>query len=311
MAGLPSASLGSPGALRAVFMTGLFIALLALMSFGFGLIFRSTAAAIAAFVGVVFVLPLVMRGISQPDLRYAPTNILTNSIMSTVNQGPGGTVRPLVAGHRVVADGRLRRGRSGRRRRAVREARRLNQAGAEEGWVQSRIPQDRAEQARHLAQRIAREPFQKRSWAELGFFLASSALAYAAAFALAALGLAGLALTVVFVGVVILAGGLRAARGLGRWQRALARRMLGEEISEPEPFSARPGFFGWLRASLGDRAAWRAVGYFVAKVPLTHLRRVVRAERLGRGALRYRFAFDRCHRSGPLRCLWPAARPRL
>jgi ABC-type transport system involved in multi-copper enzyme maturation permease subunit len=91
--GAPSANLGSPGAFRAVFMTGLFIALLALMSFGFGLICRSTAAAIAAFVGVVFVLPLVMRGISQPDLRYVPTNILTNSIMATVKQGagPGGT----------------------------------------------------------------------------------------------------------------------------------------------------------------------------------------------------------------------------
>jgi uncharacterized membrane protein len=71
-------------------MTGLFIALLALMSFGFGLIFRSTAAAIAAFVGVVFVLPLVMHGISESRVRYLPTNILTNSIMSTVNQGPGG-----------------------------------------------------------------------------------------------------------------------------------------------------------------------------------------------------------------------------
>ena len=63
---------------------------MALMSFGFGLIFRSTAAAIAAFVGVVFVLPLVMHGISQPTLRYLPTNILTNSIMATVNQGPEG-----------------------------------------------------------------------------------------------------------------------------------------------------------------------------------------------------------------------------
>jgi ABC-type transport system involved in multi-copper enzyme maturation permease subunit len=94
--GAPSASLGSPGAFRAVFMTGLFIALLALMSFGFGLIFRSSAGAIAAFVGVVFVLPLVMRGISEPDLRYVPTNILTNSIMATVNQGPG-IVRPLSA----------------------------------------------------------------------------------------------------------------------------------------------------------------------------------------------------------------------
>jgi ABC-type transport system involved in multi-copper enzyme maturation permease subunit len=95
--GAPSASLGAPGAFRAVTMTGFFIALLALMSFGFGLIFRSTAAAIAAFVGVVFVLPLVMHGISEPDLRYLPTNILTNSIMATVNQGPGGIVKPVSA----------------------------------------------------------------------------------------------------------------------------------------------------------------------------------------------------------------------
>lgn len=89
--GAPSASLGTPGALRAVVLTGLFISLLALMSFGFGLICRSTAGAIASFVGVVFVLPLVMRGISQPDVRYTPTEILTNSIMSTVNQS-GGTI---------------------------------------------------------------------------------------------------------------------------------------------------------------------------------------------------------------------------
>jgi ABC-2 type transport system permease protein len=93
--GAPSASLGTPGALRAVVMTGVFIALMALMSFGFGLILRSTAGAIAAFVGVVFVLPLVMHGISERDLRYVPTNILTNSVMSTVKQGSGGIVSPL------------------------------------------------------------------------------------------------------------------------------------------------------------------------------------------------------------------------
>jgi ABC-2 type transport system permease protein len=95
--GFPSANLGSPGALRAVFMTGLFIALLALMAFGFGLVCRSTAAAIASFAGVVFVLPLVMHAISEPAVRYLPTNILTNSIMSTVNQG-GGNVTPLSPG---------------------------------------------------------------------------------------------------------------------------------------------------------------------------------------------------------------------
>jgi signal transduction histidine kinase len=145
----------------------------------------------------------------------------------------------------------------------------LNQAGVEEGWVRIRIPEERAEQTKHLARRIWSEPFRKRSWAELGFFLSSSALTGAAVFTLGSLGIVGLALTVVVVGVVILAGGLRAARGLGRWQRTLARRVLGEEISEPQPLSPRPGFFGWLRASFGDRAAWRAVGYFVAKVPLT------------------------------------------
>lgn len=95
--GAPHASLGSPGALRAVTLSGLFISLMALMSFGFGLIFRSTAAAIAAFVGVVFVLPLVMHGISEPDLRYMPTNILTDSVMSTVHQ-LGGIVKPVSAG---------------------------------------------------------------------------------------------------------------------------------------------------------------------------------------------------------------------
>jgi ABC-type transport system involved in multi-copper enzyme maturation permease subunit len=97
--GLPTASLASPGAARAVVLTGLFIALMALMSFGFGLIFRNIAAAIAAFVGVVFVLPLVMHSISQSGVRYLPTNILTNSIMSTVNQGGpagGGPVSPAV-----------------------------------------------------------------------------------------------------------------------------------------------------------------------------------------------------------------------
>jgi ABC-type transport system involved in multi-copper enzyme maturation permease subunit len=83
------ASLGSPGALRAVLMTGLFIALLALMAFGLGLIFRSTAGALAAFAGVTFVLPLVARGISHHLVRYVPTNILVNSVMSTVpNGGP-------------------------------------------------------------------------------------------------------------------------------------------------------------------------------------------------------------------------------
>ncbi|HLG68343.1 MAG TPA: sensor domain-containing protein [Acidimicrobiales bacterium] len=145
----------------------------------------------------------------------------------------------------------------------------LNEAGAREGWVELQVPQQQGDHAVGLARRIALEPFHKRSWAELGFFLASSGLTGAAVLAIGALGIAGLALTVVSVGVVLLAGGLRAARGFGRWQRSLAWRLLGEDIPEPDAFRPRPGFFGWLRASFGDPAAWRAAGYHVAKVPLT------------------------------------------
>jgi signal transduction histidine kinase len=135
--------------------------------------------------------------------------------------------------------------------------------------VQVRIPEERVEQARRLSGVILREPFQKRSWAELGYFLASSALAAAGVVALGALGFVGLALTIVVIGILVLAGGLRAARGLGRWQRMLAWGMLGEEIAEPDSFAPPPGLVRWLRATLGDWAAWRAVVYFVAKVPLT------------------------------------------
>ena len=145
----------------------------------------------------------------------------------------------------------------------------MSEAGGKGGWVPIRISEQRGEQLKRLARTIGREPFQRRAWAELGFFLVSSALTVVAVFALAFLGTAGFLLTVVFVGIVILSGGLRAARAFGGWQRALARGILGEEITEPEPFHPRPGFFGWLRSSLGDRAAWRTVGYLLAKVPLT------------------------------------------
>jgi hypothetical protein len=131
-----------------------------------------------------------------------------------------------------------------------------------------RIPDERAEQGRRLAWRVATEPFRKRAWAELGFFLVSEAMAGVGAVAVLVGLFAGLGLTVVLVGVLVLAATLRFAREMGFWHRALAFRLLGEQIAPPEPFHPRPGFFGWLRAALGDRAAWRTVGYLLAKLPL-------------------------------------------
>jgi ABC-2 type transport system permease protein len=83
--GAPSAHLGQPGVLRAVLLSGVCVALLALLSFGLGLIFRSTAGALAGYAGVAFVLPLILRAMPGREFRYAPTSILTNSVMTTVN----------------------------------------------------------------------------------------------------------------------------------------------------------------------------------------------------------------------------------
>ena len=94
--GAPSAHLGQPGVLRAVAVSGLFLGLLAMLSFGLGLIWRSTAGALAAFAGVAFVLPLILRAMPGHDWKYAPTVMLTNSVMQTVNQNPD-ALSPTVA----------------------------------------------------------------------------------------------------------------------------------------------------------------------------------------------------------------------
>ncbi|HEX4433243.1 MAG TPA: sensor domain-containing protein [Acidimicrobiales bacterium] len=118
-----------------------------------------------------------------------------------------------------------------------------------------------------VARTIVHEPFTKRVWSELGFFLLGSALAGAGlAFVAFTMG-AGLILAITFFGLAVLALSLRSARGIGGLQRGLARNMLGEEVRDPEPFVGRPGFLGWLQSCLRDRVAWRAVGYLALKVP--------------------------------------------
>lgn len=74
-----SASLGQPGVLRAVIGAGLYLAVLGLLALGLGTIIRHTAGAIAAFAGVVLVLPLIVQAlptsISNAVARYLPANI--------------------------------------------------------------------------------------------------------------------------------------------------------------------------------------------------------------------------------------------
>ena len=129
------------------------------------------------------------------------------------------------------------------------------------------ITEDQADRMRVTARRILREPFTKRPWSELAFFLISGGLAGVGLAFVGATMVLGVVLAITFFGLAILAFSIRGARGIGGWNRDLARAMLGEALDDPEPFAGRRGFLGWLQSSLRDRVGWRAVGYLALKVP--------------------------------------------
>jgi signal transduction histidine kinase len=125
--------------------------------------------------------------------------------------------------------------------------------------------------AKEIVRRILVEPFTKRPWTELAFYLLSGGLAGLGLMFVGLTMVAGVALAITFFGVAVLALSVRSARGLGGWSRSLAGSMLAEHIDDPEPFVAKSGFLGWLQSALRDRVGWRAVGYLAVKVPWTLL----------------------------------------
>ncbi len=76
---IPYVSLSDAGALRAVFLSGAYLLLLALLACGIGFILRHTAAAIAAFVGILLVLPLIFAvlpsSVGHSFEKYLPSNL--------------------------------------------------------------------------------------------------------------------------------------------------------------------------------------------------------------------------------------------
>jgi ABC-2 type transport system permease protein len=82
------ATLSTPGALRAVVGSGLYICVIGLIGLGLGLIIRHTAGALGAFVGVLLIFPLVVSALPQSLInaiqRYEPLQI--GKTMSTVVQ---------------------------------------------------------------------------------------------------------------------------------------------------------------------------------------------------------------------------------
>jgi ABC-2 type transport system permease protein len=84
----PVATLGQPGVLRALLLSGAYLALLGMFSLGLGVIIRNTAGAIAAYVGVIFLLPVLLQPLnaSGDPGRFAPMAIFANSVAAVVRQ---------------------------------------------------------------------------------------------------------------------------------------------------------------------------------------------------------------------------------
>ena len=81
------ASLSTPGALRAVVGTGLYLGVIGLFALGLATIIRHTAGAISAFVGLLLVLPIIVEALPnslQFDIRrFLPLQI--GGVMMSVN----------------------------------------------------------------------------------------------------------------------------------------------------------------------------------------------------------------------------------
>ena len=82
--GAPHANLGQPGVARAVLLSGLFLALFGLLGMGIGALIRNTAGAISTYVGVTFLLPLLLHQLAGNPAKYTPVQILSNSVSATV-----------------------------------------------------------------------------------------------------------------------------------------------------------------------------------------------------------------------------------
>ena len=91
--GVPHPSLGSPQVLRAVLMTGAYLALVGLSGLGVGALLRHGAAAVATVIGGLFVAPLVIGAAQHGYGRLMPELIAGNSL-AAVKPVPGFTWSP-------------------------------------------------------------------------------------------------------------------------------------------------------------------------------------------------------------------------
>ncbi|WP_086859938.1 sensor histidine kinase [Amycolatopsis lexingtonensis] len=121
----------------------------------------------------------------------------------------------------------------------------------------------------HLLRRVF-GPLAARDFrAEYAWLWLAGPLSLFSLFTFLALVFAGLWLTPVLLGFLVLAGALLYARALGAAHRGLAKALLGVSVPAPRRPELKPGLWSWVKARVGDPAGWRTAGYLLLRLPLT------------------------------------------
>lgn len=122
---------------------------------------------------------------------------------------------------------------------------------------------------------LLREPFRRRSLAELLYALIGLPLAVPGFIYAVATPVLSLALLITLMGFPLLVATVRGARGLGAVYRGVAWRILGLRVESPAPPHSEPGVLGWVKSGLRDTSGWRSLAYLAIKLPVASLTFVV------------------------------------
>jgi Putative sensor len=145
--------------------------------------------------------------------------------------------------------------------------------GTAPGDVTPRGPALRGGAPAALAWLVLRAPFSARARREIEYCLVAVPVGLAGflvvVWVLAPSLLVSASVLGTVVGLVGVVLALRLARRSGSLYRGVAARLLGEQVTGPPPFRRPSGsVIVRLDARLRDGPAWRAVGYFLLRVPL-------------------------------------------
>jgi len=119
--------------------------------------------------------------------------------------------------------------------------------------------------------RLLRMTYGRSTWAGLLYALIGMPLAAAGIAYLIIAVVAGIAGSIVSLGLPWLAAGVVGVRRLTAVHRKLARRLLGVRVNDPPPYRPEPGLLGWIRSGLSDSVGWRGAAYLLLRLPLAGL----------------------------------------